>query len=105
VADRRLPCDADGPKPPEPLADLRVVDCATVVAGPGAARHLADFGADVVKVERPGEGDGLRAMGWADPADGVPMQGPIARLSATPSGVRWPARPLGADNDEVLGAP
>ena len=56
---------ADGP-----LAGLRVIDCATVVAGPGAARHLADFGAEVIKVERPGEGDVVRSMGWVDPADG-----------------------------------
>jgi len=35
--------------------------------------------------------------------DGVPMPGPIARLSATPGEVRWAGRPLGADNDDVLG--
>ena len=35
------------------LEGLRVIDMATVFAGPGAARHLADFGADVVKVESP----------------------------------------------------
>lgn len=51
-----------------PLADLRVVDVATVVAGPGCARYLADFGADVIKVERPG-GDTVRDLGWKDPAD------------------------------------
>ena len=55
-----------------PLADLRVVDCATVVAGPGCARYLADFGADVIKVERPG-GDGTRSMGWLDPQDDVTL--------------------------------
>jgi crotonobetainyl-CoA:carnitine CoA-transferase CaiB-like acyl-CoA transferase len=55
--------------PPGPLADLRVVDCSTVVAGPGCARYLADFGADVVKVERPDGGDTTRAMGWRDPDD------------------------------------
>jgi crotonobetainyl-CoA:carnitine CoA-transferase CaiB-like acyl-CoA transferase len=51
------------------LAGLRVVDMATVLAGPGAARYLADFGADVVKVESPA-GDGTRRMGWIDPRDG-----------------------------------
>ena len=45
------------------LHDIRVIDMATVFAGPGAARHLADFGADVIKVEAPA-GDGVRRMGW-----------------------------------------
>jgi crotonobetainyl-CoA:carnitine CoA-transferase CaiB-like acyl-CoA transferase len=40
-----------------------------VFAGPGAARHLADFGADVVKVESPA-GDGVRRMGWFPPEGG-----------------------------------
>jgi crotonobetainyl-CoA:carnitine CoA-transferase CaiB-like acyl-CoA transferase len=52
-----------------PLADIRVVDISTVIAGPNCARHLADFGADVIKVERPG-GDSLREMAWRDPRDG-----------------------------------
>src|SRR4051812_29566358 len=51
------------------LAGLRVIDMATVFAGPGAARHLADFGADVVKVESP-SGDGVRRMGWFPPEGG-----------------------------------
>jgi len=51
------------------LAGLRVVDMAMVLAGPGAARYLADFGADVVKVEPPA-GDGTRNLGWRDPRDG-----------------------------------
>src|SRR4051794_27503343 len=45
------------------LDGVRVIDMATVFAGPGAARHLADFGADVIKIEAPG-GDGVRRMGW-----------------------------------------
>jgi crotonobetainyl-CoA:carnitine CoA-transferase CaiB-like acyl-CoA transferase len=51
------------------LEGLRVIDLATVFAGPGAARHLADFGADVVKVEPPA-GDGVRRMGWFPPEGG-----------------------------------
>ena len=51
------------------LEGLRVIDMATVLAGPGAARYLADFGADVVKDESP-DGDGLRNLGWRDPSDG-----------------------------------
>jgi crotonobetainyl-CoA:carnitine CoA-transferase CaiB-like acyl-CoA transferase len=56
-----------------PLADLRVIDLATVLAGPGCARYLGDFGADVIKVERPGEGDTLRGMGWRHPDDNVTL--------------------------------
>lgn len=51
------------------LEGLRVVDMATVFAGPGVARHLADFGADVIKVESPA-GDGVRRMGWFPPDGG-----------------------------------
>ncbi len=56
-----------------PLGDLRVIDMATVLAGPGCARYLADFGADVIKVERPGVGDSLRGMGWRHPDDDVTL--------------------------------
>jgi crotonobetainyl-CoA:carnitine CoA-transferase CaiB-like acyl-CoA transferase len=46
-----------------PLAGVRIVELASVVAGPSVGKHLGDFGADVVKVERPGDGDPTRAMG------------------------------------------
>ncbi|MEK7423026.1 MAG: CoA transferase [Actinomycetota bacterium] len=54
-----------------PLHDLKVIDLSTVLAGPNCARYLADFGADVIKVERPGTGDSLRNMAWRDPRDGT----------------------------------
>ncbi len=54
-----------------PLADLKVIDLSTVLAGPNCARYLADFGADVIKVERPDTGDSLRNMAWRDPRDGT----------------------------------
>jgi len=43
-----------------PLKDVRVVDMSRLVAGNMLSLYLADFGADVIKVERPGKGDDLR---------------------------------------------
>jgi crotonobetainyl-CoA:carnitine CoA-transferase CaiB-like acyl-CoA transferase len=54
-----------------PLDDLKVLDLSTVLAGPNCARYFADFGADVIKVERPDGGDSLRNMAWRDPRDGT----------------------------------
>jgi crotonobetainyl-CoA:carnitine CoA-transferase CaiB-like acyl-CoA transferase len=45
------------------LSGIRVLDAGTVIAGPGIAARLGDFGADVIKVEHP-RGDSLRTMGW-----------------------------------------
>ncbi|WP_370274212.1 CaiB/BaiF CoA transferase family protein [Pseudooceanicola nitratireducens] len=45
-----------------PLAGLKVLDIATIIAAPFAASLLADFGAEVTKFEMPGQGDGLRAF-------------------------------------------
>jgi crotonobetainyl-CoA:carnitine CoA-transferase CaiB-like acyl-CoA transferase len=44
------------------LKNIRVVEMGTYITGPAAAMHLGDLGADVVKVERPGEGDPFRAF-------------------------------------------
>jgi crotonobetainyl-CoA:carnitine CoA-transferase CaiB-like acyl-CoA transferase len=50
------------------LSGVRVVDMATVVAGPGTAKYIADFGADVIKVEAP-SGDPARRLGWTAAGD------------------------------------
>lgn len=47
----------------KPLAGLRVIDAGVLLAGPFAAALLGDFGADVIKVEHPRDGDPLRQLG------------------------------------------
>jgi CoA:oxalate CoA-transferase len=51
------------PRKPYPLAGVTVVDFSRVLAGPTCGRMLADAGARVIKVERPGTGDDTRRMG------------------------------------------
>jgi len=56
---------------------LKVIDCASFIAGPAAATVMSDFGAEVIKIEPPGAGDPYRRR--ATPpiplrcADGLPL--------------------------------
>ena len=60
---------ADPLTAPQPLAGMRVLDISNFLAAPMAAMFLADFGAEVIKVERPGGGDEMRL--WGNNKNGV----------------------------------
>ena len=56
------------------FSDLKVIDCASFIAGPAAATVMSDFGADVIKIEPPGSGDPYRRR--AVPIPGRPAINP-----------------------------
>ncbi|WP_163576274.1 CaiB/BaiF CoA transferase family protein [Halomonas faecis] len=58
---------------PTPLDDIRVLELGQLIAGPYCGQVLADFGAQVIKVEPPGKGDAMRQWGEADPDSGEPL--------------------------------
>src|SRR3954453_4787365 len=84
------------------LDGIRVLDLSRVLAGPWAAQTLADLGADVIKVERPGSGDDTRAWGppWLQDGEGS-STGESAYYLSTNRGKRSIAidftKPEGAD--------
>lgn len=61
---------------PGPLSHLRILDLGRIMAAPWATQILADLGADVIKIERPGTGDDTRAWGppFLKAEDGTPTQ-------------------------------
>jgi formyl-CoA transferase len=58
-----------------PLEGLRVIELGTLLAGPFSGRLLADFGAEVIKVEPPGKADPMR--NWGKSKDGIGLWWPI----------------------------
>lgn len=59
-----------------PLTDLRVVEMGQLIAGPFCGQLLADFGAEVIKLEQPGSGDPMRVWG-AEKPHGKPLWFPV----------------------------
>jgi crotonobetainyl-CoA:carnitine CoA-transferase CaiB-like acyl-CoA transferase len=91
------------PAPPARLLDgVRVLDLSRVLAGPWATQLLADLGAEVIKIEKPGSGDDTRQWGppWLTDANGAPT-GESAYYLAANRGKRSVAidftQPAGAD--------
>ena len=79
---------------PAPLEDLRVTELGQLLAGPFCGQLLGDFGAEVIKVEEPGQGDPMRQWGREKP-HGMSLWWPVVarnKKSVTVN-LRDPRRP------------
>lgn len=84
-----------------PLAGVTVLDLSRILAGPWATQVLADLGAEVIKIEKPGEGDDTRRWGppWLAAADGTPTAESAYYLAAN-----WNKRSVAIDLAQAEGA-
>jgi crotonobetainyl-CoA:carnitine CoA-transferase CaiB-like acyl-CoA transferase len=85
-----------------PLSHIRVLDLSRVLAGPWATQCLADLGAEVIKIERPGEGDDTR--GWGPPFIETPagQPGDAAYFAAANRGKQSVAIDMGTAEGQAL---
>ncbi len=72
-AEQALPLPATFARGEQPLAGLRVLELGALIAGPFATRLLAEFGAEVIKVEAPKAPDPLRTWRYVDPRTGTSL--------------------------------
>ena len=84
------------------LSGIKVLDLSRVLAGPWSTQILADFGADVVKVEAPGRGDDTRA--WGSPIPALDPSQPVAGESAYYLSTNRNKRSLAIDLADLKGA-
>ncbi|WP_137179294.1 CaiB/BaiF CoA-transferase family protein [Roseomonas sp. AR75] len=89
--------DSPAAAPARPLAGLRVLDCSHILAGPYATFMLGLMGADIVKIERPPVGDGLR-----DTATRPELGGITANIQSVNAGKRSIALDLGTSGGRAV---